>query len=188
MSGGDPQGWRPEESRRGGPLPGPLVAYVRIVEAVNRRVGRATMYLLFAMMAVLLWSSLSKVFLVPSLWTLETAQFLMVAYFMLGGAYSLQLGSNVRMDLFYGSWSDRTRAWVDAFTVMALIFYLLVLLYGGWQSTVYAFEYDERSRTAWRPYMWPIKVCMVVAIVLMILQAVALFLRDLARIRGHELE
>jgi TRAP-type mannitol/chloroaromatic compound transport system permease small subunit len=188
MSGGHPHGWSSEEARRRGPLPRPLAAYVRVVDAVNRRIGRATMYLLFVMMAVLMWSSLSKVFLVPSLWTLETAQFLMVAYFMLGGAYSLQLGSNVRMDLFYGMWSDRTRAWVDAFTIFALFFYLGVLLYGGWQSTEYALEYGERSRTAWRPYMAPIKIVMCIAIVLMILQAIALFLRDVARIRGQELE
>jgi TRAP-type mannitol/chloroaromatic compound transport system permease small subunit len=164
-----------------------LRAYVRVVEAVNRLVGRAAMYLLFAMMAVLLWSSVSKVALVPSLWTLETAQFLMVVYFMLGGPYSLQLGSNVRMDLFYAGWSDRTRAAVDAITVLALIFYLGVLLYGGWQSTAYALEYGERSRTAWRPYMAPIKICMCAALVLMILQATALFLKDIARIRGEEL-
>ena len=188
MSEGDPHGWRAAEARRGGALPRPLITYVRVVDAINRRIGRATMYLLFAMMAVLLWSSMSKVFLVPSLWTLETAQFMMVAYFMLGGPYSLQLGSNVRMDLFYGAWSDRTRAWVDAFTVLTLLFYLGVLLYGAWQSTAYSIEYAERSRTAWRPYMWPIKVCMCVAIFLMILQTTALFLRDIARIRGRDIE
>ena len=164
-----------------------LRAFVRIVDAVNRRVGRATMYLLFVMMAVLLWSSISKLALVPSLWTLETAQFLMVAYFMLGGPYSLQLGSNVRMDLFYGSWSPRTRATVDALTVLALIFYLGVLLYGGWQSTAYALEYGERSRTAWRPPMAPIKIAMCLAIFLMILQSLAILVRDVARIRGEEL-
>ena len=145
------------------------------------------MYLLFAMMAVLLWSSVSKTFFLPSLWTLEMAQFLMVAYFMVGGPYSLQLGSNVRMDLFYGAWSDRQRAWVDAFTVVALLVFLALLLYGGWQSTEYALEYGERSRSAWRPYLWPIKAVMVGATVLMILQAIAMFLRDIARIRGEEL-
>ena len=109
-------------------LPGWMVAYVRAVESVNRRVGRIAMYLLFAMMAILLWSSISKTFFTPTLWTLEMAQFTMVAYYLLGGPYSLQLGSNVRMDLFYGGWSDRTKAWVDAVTVFALIFYLGVLL------------------------------------------------------------
>lgn len=187
MSGGDPQGWRDEEARRRGPLPQPLVTYVRVVDTINRIIGRATMYLIFVMMGVLLWSSVSKTFILPSLWTLETAQFLMVAYFMLGGPYSLQLGSNVRMDLFYGMWSDRTRAWVDAFTVFALLIFLAVLLYGGIQSTAYALEYGERSRTAWRPYMAPIKIVMVIATILMILQAIAHFLRDVARIRGEDL-
>lgn len=187
MSGGDQQGWRDEEPRRSGPLPRWMVGYVRVVEAVNRFVGRIMMYGIFAMMGVLLWSSISKTFFLPSLWTLEMAQFLMVAYFMLGGPYALQLGSNVRMDLFYGMWSDRTRAWVDAFTIVALLVFLGVLLYGGWQSAAYALEYGERSRTAWRPYMAPIKILMCVAVVLMILQAVALFLRDVARIRGEDL-
>ncbi len=187
MSGGDHQGWHHEEQRRTGPLPRWMIAYVRGVDRFNRIVGRISMYLLFAMMAVLLWSSVSKTFFLPSLWTLEMAQFLMVAYFMVGGPYSLQLGSNVRMDLFYGEWSDRKRAWVDAFTVIALLVFLGLLLYGGWQSTEYAIQYGERSRSAWRPYIWPIKSVMCVATVLMILQATTLFLRDVARIRGEEL-
>ena len=51
---------------------------------------------------MLLWSTVSKAFFVPSLWTLEMAQFVMVGYYILGGPYSIQLGSNVRMDLLYG--------------------------------------------------------------------------------------
>lgn len=168
-------------------LPGWMVAYVRAVEAVNRRVGRFAMYLLFAMMAILLWSSISKTFFTPTLWTLELAQFTMVAYYLLGGPYSLQLGSNVRMDLFYGGWSDRTKAWVDAVTVFALIFYLGVLLYGGFSSTTYALEYGERSYSAWRPYMAPIKIVMCIAIVLMLLQAFAILIKDIAKIRGEEI-
>jgi TRAP-type C4-dicarboxylate transport system permease small subunit len=43
------------------------------------------MYMIFGMMALLLYSSISKAFFVPSLWTLEMAQFAMAAYYMLGG-------------------------------------------------------------------------------------------------------
>ena len=90
------------------------------------------------------------------------------------------------MDLFYGSWSPRTKAWVDTFTVFFLIFYLGVLLWGGIDSTMYSFQYGgERSPTAWRPYLWPIKVIMVVGIVLMLLQAVAELCKDVLRIRGE---
>ena len=165
-------------------MPEFVLLYIRAVEAVNRRVGRIAMYLIFVLAGILLWSSVSKTFFLPSLWTLEMAQFMMVAYYVLGGPYSIQLDANVRMDLVYGSWSPRTKAWVDAFSVLFLIYFLCVLLYGGVQSTAYSLEYGERSPTAWRPYLWPIKILMCFGIVLMLLQASAEFLKDICRIRG----
>ena len=161
--------------------------YIRIVDAVNHRIGRVTMYGIFVMIGILLWSSISKTFFLPSPWTLETAQFAMVAYYILGGAYSLQLGSNVRMDLLYGDWSERTKAWVDSITIFFLIFFLGVLLYGAIGSTSYSFKYMERSPTAWRPYLWPIKVTMCVGISLMILQCVSELIKDVLRIRGEDI-
>ena len=167
-------------------MPPFLKAYVLAVEAASRRVGRVAMYLIFVMAAILLWSSLSKTFFVPSLWTLEMAQFAMVAYYLLGGAYSLRLESHVRMDLFYGTLSPRTRTWLDCFTIVFLLAYLVLLLYGGLSSTQYALEYGERSHSAWRPYMAPIKIIACIGIVLMLLQAVAVLLRDVATLRGEE--
>lgn len=161
--------------------------YVHFIDTFNRRLGRFIMYFIFVMMAILLWSSISKTFFLPSLWTLEMAQFAMVAYYIIGGPYSIQLGSNVRMDLFYGGWSNKTKAWMDAFTVLFLIFFLCVLLYGGVSSASYAIEYGERSYSAWRPYMWPIKVIMCFGILMMILQSISEFFKDIARIRGVEI-
>jgi len=168
-------------------MPRIIRSYVRIVDRMNHRIGRFAMYGIFVMVGILLWSSISKTFFTPALWTLESAQFAMVAYYILGGAYSIQLGSNVRMDLFYGDWSDRRKAWFDVFTVFFLIFYLGVMLYGGFSSTTYAFEFGERSSTVWRPYMWPIKVIMCFGIVLMLLQAFSELFKDVARIRGEEI-
>ena len=161
--------------------------YIFVVDLVNRRVGRVIMHGMFAIMAILLWSSLSKTFFNPSLWTLEMAQFAMVGYYILGGPYAIQTDANVRMDLFYGSWPARRKAWFDVFTVFFLLFYLAVLLWGGIDSTIYSFQYGgERSPSAWRPYLWPIKVIMVVGIVLMIFQSVSEFFKDILRLRGLE--
>ncbi|OEE57792.1 C4-dicarboxylate ABC transporter [Enterovibrio norvegicus FF-454] len=165
-------------------LPSPLAAYVRFVESINYYVGRFAMYLIFLMLGILVYSSITKTFFFPSLWTLEMAQFVMVAYYMLGGPYSMQLNSHVRMDLLYGSWSPRTKTLVDCVTVFFLLFYLGVLLYGGISSTSYALEYSERSYSAWRPYMSPIKITMCVSIFLMILQATAVMLKDIAKLRA----
>ena len=168
-------------------MPNFIKRYVQIVERFNWLIGRATMFLIFGMMGVLFYSSVSKTFFVPALWTLEFAQFLMVAYFLLGGAYSVQLHGHVRMDLLYGQWSDRAKARWDAFTSLFLVAYLILLLYGALSSTIYALEYGERSYSSWRPYMWPVKITMTFGIVLMLLQAIAQFFKDLAVARGKPL-
>ncbi len=143
------------------------------------------MYLLFVLMGILLWSTISKAGGAPSLWTLEMAQFTMVGYYILGGPYSMQMGSQVRMDLAYARWSDRKRAWWDAFTVLALIFYLGVMLWGAVDSSIYSLTYNERSPTAWRPYLWPVKLVFCLGFFLMILQSLAFLFRDIATIRGE---
>lgn len=168
-------------------MPRFVSVYVRTVDAINHRIGRVMMYGIFVMMGILLWSSISKTFFLPSLWTLEVAQFAMVTYYILGGPYSIQLGSNVRMDLFYGNWSVRKKAWFDSFTVLLLIFYLGVLLYGAIDSTSYSMQYGERNPTAWRPYLWPIKTIMTVGFFLMLLQAISELCKDIAKIREVEL-
>lgn len=169
-------------------MPAFFKSYVRIVDRVNRFFGRLMMYGLFVMIAILLWSSLSKaIFVVPAFWTLEMAQFALAAYYLVGGPYSIQLGSNVRMDLFYSRWSVRKKAWIDSITIFLLILYLIVLLYGGIDSIAYAVEYQERSPTLWRPLMWPIKMVMCFGIFLMLLQAISELFKDVARLRGVDL-
>lgn len=168
-------------------MPDAIKAYVRIVDAINQKVGRFAMYLVVAMIIVLFYSTISKNFFLPSLWTLEVAQFIMVAYYLLGGGYTLQNGSHVRMDLVYGGWSPKTKAAVDCFTILFLIFYLGILLRGGISSTTYALEYGERGRSIWRPYMAPIKIIACIGILLMLAQAVAELFKDIARLRGVEI-
>ncbi len=168
-------------------MPNAIKAFVRYVDAMNRVIGRVAMYLVFAMMGILLYSSFTKTFFTPPLWSLEMAQFTMVAYYLLGGGYSMQLGSHVRMDLLYGQWSDRTKATVDSVTILCLIFYLVLLLYGGLSSSQYALQYGEESYSTWAPRMAPIKIIMTIGIVLMLLQVVATFFKNLAAARGKPL-
>jgi TRAP-type mannitol/chloroaromatic compound transport system permease small subunit len=166
-------------------MPRIAIAFVRLVDRMNHGVGRAAMYLLFVLMGILMWSTISKAAGSPSLWTLEMAQFVMVAYFVLGGPYAMQMGTHVRMDLFYARQTPRGQAWWDAITVLALIFYLGVMLWGAVDSTLYSLQYNERSPTAWRPYMWPIKVILCIGFFLMLMQALAALVRDVATIRGE---
>ena len=104
-------------------MPKPIRLYVRYIDAFNGWVGRFAMQLIFVLAAVLLYATGSRLFLgVPVNWALEMSQFLLSAYYLLGGAYSLQLNADVGMDLLYGPLSPRRRATTDAVTRLFVIF------------------------------------------------------------------
>lgn len=169
-------------------MPKAIKAYVRYVDLVNRTVGRVTMYLIFVMMGILLFSTISRtIFDVPHIWVIEMAQFTMAAYYLLGGGYSMQLDAHVRMDVLYDRWSPKRRAFTDSITAFSLVFYLVFLLYGGISSTEYALQYGQKNYSSWAPDMAPIKIIMTTGIFLMLLQAIAMFFRDLATVRGKSL-
>ena len=185
----------------------PLLRFVDIVDGFNLRVGRFVMYGVFFLMAILLWSSISKTFFLPSLWTLELAQFAMVAYYMLGGPYSILMGSNVRMDLFYGDWSIKRKAVIDSFhrSISGLLSWRFALWGAGFRRPIHWGYWGtdpvsyfiglitgteeigrlERSSSAWRPYIWPIKAIMIVGILMMLLQSLSELCKDILRLQGH---
>ena len=167
-------------------MPRAIVGFVRTVDAVNRVVGLFAMYLFFVLGAILLYSTLSRVVLdAPVNWALEMSQFILSAYYLLGGAYVLQLGGHVRMDLFYDRLAARRRAVTDAVTILFVIFYLAVLFAGGLSSTNYAIVYGQQNYTAWAPLLWPVKAVMTLGVLLMLLQCVSSFFKDVAIARGR---
>jgi TRAP-type mannitol/chloroaromatic compound transport system permease small subunit len=150
-------------------MPNVVKTYVRYIDAANKKVGKFSMYLVYAMMGILL------------------AQFFMAAYYLLGGGYSMILDGHVRMDLLYGRWSARRQALADVFTGLLLIFYMVYLFTGGISASKYALKYGQVNYTPWGPPLSPIKVIMTIGIFLMLLQVIATFFKDLAKARGKDL-
>jgi TRAP-type mannitol/chloroaromatic compound transport system permease small subunit len=169
-------------------MPKTIRTCVRWIEAVNRFVGEFSMYIVLVMTAILVFESLSRAFFnKPHIWVVEIIEFLMAAYYLLGGGYSMIMKGHVRMDLFYGRWSAKGKAVVDLVTAPFLIFYVVFLLIGGISGLEYALHYGQKNYTPWGPPLAPIKFVMVIGILLMLLQAIATFFRDLAKARGEEL-
>jgi len=167
-------------------MPKAIRVFVHYVDKVNYAIGRVSMYLFFVMGGILIYATLSRVLAgVPVNWALEMSQFLLSAYYLLGGPYSLQLDGHVRMDLLYNELSPRTRAITDAVTILFVIFYLIVLFAGGVSATEYAIAYKQQNYSSWAPLLWPIKLVMTVGIFLMLLQMISIFFKDVAAARGE---
>ena len=169
-------------------MPKAIKIFVQSVDATNKVVGTFTMYLVFAMIGLLLYEPISRtIFDKPLIWSMEVSQFTMAGYWLLGGGYSMILRGHVRMDLLYGRWSEKKKATVDAITDLFLIFYLVLLLVGAYSSIEYAVIYGQRNRSAWAPLMAPIKIIMGTGVLLMLLQAIATFFKDLATAIGEKI-
>ncbi|PPR44150.1 MAG: hypothetical protein CFH17_01299, partial [Alphaproteobacteria bacterium MarineAlpha5_Bin7] len=142
--------------------------YINFIDYVSLKTGRATMYLVFVMMFILILSFVTRnIINIPLIWIIEMAQFVMTGYYLLGGGYSMLTDDHVRMDLIYSKLKDKTKALLDSLTSVFLIFYLVVLFYGSISSLTYTIETNQRLFTAWAPYVWPIKSIMTFGIGLM---------------------
>ena len=156
--------------------------YINLIDFISLKTGRATMYLVFVMMFILILSFVTRnIINIPLIWIIEMAQFVMTGYYLLGGGYSMITDDHVRMDLIYSKLKDKTKAILDSITSIFLVFYLVVLLIGSISSLTYTIDTNQRLFTAWAPYVWPIKSIMTFGILLMLLQSIAIFFKDLAK-------
>jgi TRAP-type mannitol/chloroaromatic compound transport system permease small subunit len=163
-------------------------AYVRYMDSTSVLMGKIVMFFVLGMMGILLYETISRtIFNSAHVWAVEFAQFVMAAYYTLGGGYSHLIEGQVRMDIFYHKWSSNRKATMDAITFSVLIFYLGVLLHGAIKGIKYALKYKQVSYSAWAPPVAPIKIIMTVGIILMILQTLSEFFKDIARARGEEI-
>ena len=168
-------------------MPTIIKYYVNTIDYISLKTGRATMYLVFVMMFILILSFVTRnIINIPLIWIIEMAQFVMTGYYLLGGGYSMLADDHVRMDLIYSKLKAKTKALLDSLTSVFLVFYLVVLFYGSISSLTYTIETNQRLFTAWAPYVWPIKSIMTFGILLMLLQSIAIFFKDLAKVLGRE--
>ena len=169
-------------------MPKIIKYYINLIDYISLKTGRATMYLVFVMMFILILSFVTRnIINIPLIWIIEMAQFVMTGYYLLGGGYSMLTDDHVRMDLIYSKLKDKTKALLDSLTSVFLVFYLVVLFYGSMSSLTYTIETNQRLFTAWAPYVWPIKSIMTFGIGLMLLQSIAIFFKDIAKVLDREI-
>jgi len=94
---------------------------------------------------------------------------------MLGAAYALSKGVHIRADFIYRRWSVRTQGRVD--TALYLICYFPTLLIFLWVSSEWAWISVSRAErgtdTAWMPLLGPLKSCVPIGIVFLLIQGVS---------------
>ena len=127
----------------------------------------------------------------PTIWSFDVTYMLYGTIFMLGAAYALHKGAHIRTDFFFEKWSIRTKGIIDSTAYIVFFFpsiftFLLVSGDEGW----YAYTINETSeQTPWRPILWPFKMVVPLACLLLLIQGVSEAIKSLYAWRtGIELE
>ncbi|SEH88192.1 TRAP transporter small permease subunit [Tardiphaga sp. OK245] len=105
---------------------------------------------------------------------------------LIGASYTLKMNEHVRVDLIYGSLSDRGRAWVDVFGLIFLLFPITFLMtFFCWQFFVTSFSQWERSQNAGGLLVWPIKFALPLGFALLTLQGASELIKRVALLQGR---
>lgn len=160
------------------------------IDNLNDWIGRILAYGSFLMFILVLSEVVRRYFFnAPSVWANELTQLIFGAYVILSGGYILRWGGHVNVDIFYSTLSDRWKALLDiATSIVFFLFCGMLLKYGGelaWESL----STFEHSQSAWNPPLYPFKLCIPIAAVLLILQGLAKLIRDiLTLVKGKAVE
>lgn len=151
------------------------------IDMVSEWSGKAISVLIFFMVGILfLEVSLRYLFNAPTIWAHELSMHLFGAYSALAGAYVLLHNQHVNVDLIYRCFSPRTRAVIDSFTYLLFFLFIGVLLrYGlmiGWRAVEIR---QTVSPSPWASPLWPLKMIVPLAAILMLAQGLAHFIRVL---------
>jgi len=114
----------------------------------------------------------------PTIWANEGVVYGSAMVYLLAGGYALLHRRHVRIDMIFGMLSPRAVRILDLLVLPFLIGYALTLVVVGggiaWSSWLQA----EGTGSPWNPRIWPVKACIPLAGLLLLLQAVSNTLRD----------
>ena len=163
-----------------------LLAFSRLVDSLNERVGRLTAWLVLACVLISAANAVARYGLnFSSNAFLEIQWYLYSIVFLCAAGYTLKHNAHVRIDLVSGRLSRRAQAWIDVFGgLFMLLPACAIILWFGWSAFLESYRINEVSGDAGGLLRWPVKFVVPLAFLLLILQGVSETIKRIAFLRG----
>ena len=173
--------------RRGGSdkmpddMPKWMASTILKIDNFSKLTGNIVCWITFPLILAMTYEVLArKLFLAPTIWAYDISRFLYGALFMLGAGYALSRGVHIRADFLYRNFKTKNQGLIDFW--LYLLFYfpgLIVFLYMTIGFVGESIQRGERGMdTTWMPYMWPIKTCLLIGIIFLLIQGVSELLKS----------
>jgi TRAP-type mannitol/chloroaromatic compound transport system permease small subunit len=157
-----------------------LERYCKVVDRLNEWIGWLLGPMIVFVSAAIVYEVVSRgVFNEATTWVNESVIYGSSAVYLLVGGYALLHRRHVRIDLIFGMISPRAARILDLVTVPFLIGYALALVIAGGGLAWASFLQSEGTGSPWNPRIWPVKLCIPLAGLLLILQTFSNLFRDL---------
>lgn len=172
---------------------GNAMAFVHWVDRTNARIGKVAAWLGLLMVLIGAGNALGG-YLEPmvgrrlSLVALDEAQwYLFSILFLLAAPWALAENAHVRVDVLYGRWGDRGKAWTDL--IGSLVLLLPFCIFAVWvvtPSAIESFRVRETSPDAGGLVRWPLRFVAPAAFSFLALQGLAGIVRAIHVLRSRD--
>jgi len=158
--------------------------WLRVIDDISDWSGRIVSFAVAAGILVLTIEVIARYALgAPTIWAHGTSQRLFAAYYFIAGAYVLRYRGHINVDVLYNRFSPKTKAILDVLTFPLFLATCYVLI---WEGAAYfrgSLAILEVCNTPFRAPIYPVKLMIPVSGLLLLLQGIAKFIRDLITIR-----
>jgi len=164
-------------------------SFIQLIDRLSAWTGRWIAWVIIPNVLALVYEVIARYFLnSPTIWSYEVTYFLYGSHYLLGAAYVLSIDAHIRIDILTSHLTPRTRAKIDLAGYLLLFFpVILVLIWAGGEYVAQSFEMGEKSGLSpWRPYLYPYKALITISFILLLLQGISCFIRNITLLAKGE--
>lgn len=164
-----------------------LLRLSAIIDALNRRIGRASIWLILAcVLLTACTASLRYLLDWGSNAMIEAQWFMFGLIFLLCAPWTLQEQGHVRVDILYGRLPPRWRVGIDILgSLLFLLPVCLLIMVDAWGYFLLSFHQNESSMNPGGLIWWPVKLAIPVAFGLLAAQGISDAIKGFAALSGR---
>lgn len=157
-----------------------IISLCKSIDNINHWIAKVLTILLFPLLGITLYGIIMRYgFNMPPNWGWQVLLLLFYPIALLGGGYVLSVDGHVKLDLLYSRWSVKSRKISDSVTFLAFLLFTVCLakvsIKIAWDSTA---SQESYATYAFNGPIWPGKVTLAVGVVLLAIQGLSIFIRN----------
>lgn len=154
---------------------------LNFIDTINEWAGRIFSCTIVALTGlVVLEVILRRFFNRPTIWNFEITIQLYAFHALIVAGYTLLHKRHVNIDVLYQKYTPKTRAILDVITYIIFFFpFISIMLYEGILYAANSWSVQEKSWSVFSPPLYPIKTVIPVMTFLILIQGIAIFIRQL---------